>query len=94
MVEAPDSPPHDSDMSPTDNQSAYANTLFPSNSNSNSNVRGSGVRKIDHGAPGSAWSSKKFQEEYNRAFNNLLDRDTDILCKSTNILGRVKNGLG
>lgn len=33
--------------------------------------------KINHGMPGSSWSSKKFREEYDRAMDNLVDKNWD-----------------
>lgn len=33
-----------------------------------------GSAKEDHGEPGSCWNNQKFQEEYARAFEGLLDQ--------------------
>jgi hypothetical protein len=32
------------------------------------------TKEVDHGEPGSSWKTKKFSEEYERAFNQLLDQ--------------------
>ena len=36
-----------------------------------------GFQKITHGAPGSSWQSKKFNEDYEKAFSNLMDQNWD-----------------
>ncbi|QSZ28977.1 hypothetical protein DSL72_003486 [Monilinia vaccinii-corymbosi] len=33
--------------------------------------------KVNHGAPGSSWSSKKYREEYDRAWDGLVDQNWD-----------------
>lgn len=33
--------------------------------------------KINHGAPGSSWTSKKFREEYDRIWDGLVHREWD-----------------
>jgi hypothetical protein len=33
-----------------------------------------GKEPVDHGKPGSTWNTKKFREEYDRAFESLLDK--------------------
>lgn len=33
-----------------------------------------GISESSHGEPGSAWSTKKFAEEYERTFNQLQDQ--------------------
>jgi hypothetical protein len=37
-------------------------------------VNDKGTSESGHGEPGSAWSTKKFAEEYERAFNQLQDQ--------------------
>lgn len=37
-------------------------------------VNDKGISESGHGEPGSAWSTKKFAEEYERAFNQLQDQ--------------------
>jgi hypothetical protein len=78
MMEAPDSPPETqnsaaglpfSPQSPgSSQQTQQANT---SRANSDS------AAKVNHGAPGSSWSSKRFHDDYERAMNSLLDQNWD-----------------
>jgi hypothetical protein len=72
MMEAPDSPPETS-------HTAAANSSQPSSSQqTNSNrVNGDGNAKVNHGPPGSSWTTKKFQEEYERANTQVLDQNWD-----------------
>lgn len=37
-------------------------------------VSDNGILESGHGEPGSAWSTKKFAEEYERAFSQLQDQ--------------------
>jgi hypothetical protein len=37
-------------------------------------INDKGVSESGHGEPGSAWSTKKFAEEYERAFSQLQDQ--------------------
>lgn len=37
-------------------------------------INDKGTSESGHGDPGSAWSTKKFAEEYERAFNQLQDQ--------------------
>lgn len=45
-----------------------------------------GKEPKNHGKPGSSWNTKKFREDYDRAFDSLLDKKwsmcMSILCKS------------
>jgi len=68
MMEAPDSPPE------------TFNNSFDGNSNSQAaggNRASSESSKVNHGAPGSSWNTKKFREEYDRVYNGLLDQNWD-----------------
>ena len=96
MMEAPDSPP--AETTPSNSQSATSTaaaaaptsiSLSPSVTQSASSNTGSksvggntGKPKVDFGAPGSAWSSKKHLDEHTRAMNSLVDLDTDANCRS------------
>jgi len=77
MVEAPDSPPDASHL-PAVNQ-LFSSISSPQQSTSNrvNGVNGE-TTKCNHGAPGSSWSSKKFQDEYERAYGQLLDQGWDM----------------
>ncbi|PVH74762.1 hypothetical protein DL98DRAFT_575501 [Cadophora sp. DSE1049] len=75
-MEAPDSPPetnHASSSSQIPPTPTQANT-----SGGRVNGEGSGGSssntKANFGAPGSSWMTKKFNEEYEKAEANLLDR--------------------
>ncbi|RAL65097.1 hypothetical protein DID88_001204 [Monilinia fructigena] len=67
MMETPDSPPEH-----------YANNHSlsdtPVKSPSKTAVTSD---KVNHGVPGSSWSSKKYREEYDRAWDMLLDKNWD-----------------
>ncbi|KAH8598810.1 hypothetical protein B0O99DRAFT_614221 [Bisporella sp. PMI_857] len=63
-MEIPDSPPGDEPSSPT--------ASFPSNGQAS----GAGG-KVNHGAPGSSYGSKKFLDDYTQTFNRLLDQNTE-----------------
>ncbi|KAF5870030.1 uncharacterized protein Bfra_010176 [Botrytis fragariae] len=64
-MEAPDSPP--------DLYSAHNHSNTPATTPSKSATQ----EKVNHGAPGSSWNSKKFQEEYDRACEGLVDKNWD-----------------
>lgn len=36
-----------------------------------------GQDRVNHGTPGSSWSSKKFREEYDRVLDGLVDKNWD-----------------
>ncbi|KAH7330104.1 hypothetical protein BKA65DRAFT_404961 [Rhexocercosporidium sp. MPI-PUGE-AT-0058] len=72
-MEAPDSPPETTQV----NSSGQASTASGTQANSSSRVNGEGgssSTKTNFGAPGSSWTTKKFNEEYEKAESNLLDR--------------------
>jgi hypothetical protein len=74
MMEAPDSPPEQNVMfSPTFTSQAQSSqqAANPGRANGDSNAR------VNFGAPGSSYSTKKFMDEYERAENQLLDRQWD-----------------
>ncbi len=73
MMEAPDSPPEHVMLSPTSTSQA------PSSQQTANLVRANGDSnaKVNFGAPGSTWQTKKFMDEYERAENQLLDRQWD-----------------
>lgn len=50
--------------------SAMASSLSDTNG-----VDDKGTLESTHGEPGSAWSTKKFAEEYERAFSQLQDKE-------------------
>ncbi|TEY40910.1 hypothetical protein BOTCAL_0414g00090 [Botryotinia calthae] len=66
-MEAPDSPP-ELYSAPSHNSSDTPATTPSKNATQ---------EKVNHGAPGSSWNSKKFKEEYDRAWEGLLDRNWD-----------------
>ncbi|KAM0140419.1 hypothetical protein ACHAP3_002724 [Botrytis cinerea] len=66
-MEAPDSPP-ELYSAPSHNSSDTPVTTPSKNATQ---------EKVNHGAPGSSWNSKKFKEEYDRAWEGLLDRNWD-----------------
>ena len=73
MMEAPDSPPETSHLPVLANSSQLS-----SSAQTNSNrVNGESNTKVSHGAPGSTWTTKKFQEEYERANTQVLDQNWD-----------------
>lgn len=67
MMEAPDSPPD-----------LYANNHSFSDTPATTPSKSAAPQdKINHGSPGSSWSSKKFREEYDRAWDALVDKNWD-----------------
>jgi len=70
MLEAPDSPP-DFERSPTQ---SFANQPANSQPSSSSRVNGESSSKVNYGAPGSSWQTKKFNEEYDKMESQLLDK--------------------
>jgi len=74
MAEAPDSPPEISHL-PAPAQS-FTTHLTSSAQPTSSRVNGEAA-KVNHGAPGSTWSTKKYQDEYDRACSSLVDQNWD-----------------
>ncbi|KAK0104699.1 hypothetical protein ONS95_004972 [Cadophora gregata] len=74
-MEAPDSPPEtghassSSQVPPTPTQANTSGGRVNGESSSSSSSN-----KANFGAPGSSWMTKKFNEEYEKAESNLLDR--------------------
>jgi hypothetical protein len=79
MMEAPDSPPETQNSSADPSFSSQA----PSGSQQNnqqantSRSNGDSAAKVNHGAPGSTWYTKKFYDEFERASNSLQDQNWD-----------------
>ncbi|KAG9232071.1 hypothetical protein BJ875DRAFT_467889 [Amylocarpus encephaloides] len=73
MMEAPDSPPHGS----TQAQFVAQSKSVQSNSSA-ARANGEGNSKANFGSPGSSWSTKKFNEEYQRAYDAQTDKDWDV----------------
>jgi hypothetical protein len=71
-MEAPDSPP-DVIFSPSSTPQAQSTQQAANPARAN----GDSSAKINFGAPGSSWQTKKFIDEYERAENQLLDRQWD-----------------
>lgn len=85
MMEAPDSPPEMQHVAPSSSQAQ-----------SSSSTRVNGETKVNHGAPGSSWNTKKFDEEYARAYNQLLDQNWDqseSSSLSTSFVGLAADGM-
>ncbi|CZR62062.1 uncharacterized protein PAC_11959 [Phialocephala subalpina] len=74
MMEAPDSPPElDRVVSPTQSfASLPSGSQQPSSSSGR--VNGESGAKVNFGAPGSSWQTKKFNEEYDKMESQLLDK--------------------
>jgi hypothetical protein len=74
MMEAPDSPPEQHIMfSPTHASQAQSSQQATNPARTN----GDNSAKVNFGAPGSSWQTKKFNDEYERAESQLLDRQWD-----------------
>lgn len=74
MMEAPDSPPEQHTVfSPTYSSQAQSSQQAANSARTN----GDNSAKVNFGAPGSSWQTKKFNEEYERAESQLLDRQWD-----------------
>jgi hypothetical protein len=71
MLEAPDSPP-DFERSPTQ---SFAGQPANAQASSSSRVNGESSSKVNFGAPGSSWQTKKFNEEYDKMESQLLDKN-------------------
>lgn len=76
MMEAPDSPPDLSQIS-SPNQSISQAQSGGSQQQQATGSRVNGDTRVNHGAPGSSWASKKFHDEYDRAYASLLDQQWD-----------------
>jgi len=72
MMEAPDSPPEQHVMFSPIQASQGQTSQQAANP-----TRTNGDAKVNFGAPGSSWQTKKFNDEYERAENQLLDRQWD-----------------
>ncbi|KAG4441207.1 hypothetical protein IFR05_003325 [Cadophora sp. M221] len=72
-MEAPDSPPETAHASSSSQAAGPSGTQANTSSRVNGEV-GSSNTKTNFGAPGSSWSTKKFNEEYEKAEANMLDR--------------------
>jgi hypothetical protein len=69
-----------SNFLPTENEAfnSKGHPLSPGMADSRSDTNGindKGTLDSGHGEPGSAWSTKKFAEEYERAFSQLQDKE-------------------
>ncbi|PMD48705.1 hypothetical protein L207DRAFT_505750 [Hyaloscypha variabilis F] len=73
MVEIPDSPPEHVMFSPTQASQPHGTQQAGNSARAN----GDNNAKVNFGAPGSSWQTKKFNDEYERAENQLLDRNWD-----------------
>ncbi|PMD64086.1 uncharacterized protein K444DRAFT_583824 [Hyaloscypha bicolor E] len=74
MMEIPDSPPEQHIMfSPTNISQAQGSQQAANPARTN----GDNSAKVNFGAPGSSWQTKKFNDEYERAESQLLDRNWD-----------------
>ncbi|KAL2067126.1 hypothetical protein VTL71DRAFT_1550 [Oculimacula yallundae] len=76
-MEAPDSPPETTHANTSSQASAPSSTLANTSGRVNGDGGsggGSSSTKINFGAPGSSWQTKKFSEEYEKAEANMLDR--------------------
>jgi len=84
MMEAPSSPPEQT-QTPSGGVSFTSQALNSSQPSaqlfvhqaSTSRTNGDSTAKVNHGPPGSAWSSKKFNDEYDRTVHSLLDQNWD-----------------
>ncbi|ESZ93627.1 hypothetical protein SBOR_6005 [Sclerotinia borealis F-4128] len=67
MMEAPDSPP----------DFFAPNHSFTDTPNTTPSRSAQSQDKVNHGAPGSSWNSKKFREDYDRVWDGLMDKNWD-----------------
>ena len=58
----------------TDTVTAKGHAAVGTSRSDTNGVNDRGTSESGHGEPGSAWSTKKFAEEYERAFNQLQDQ--------------------
>ncbi|KUJ07941.1 uncharacterized protein LY89DRAFT_742240 [Mollisia scopiformis] len=73
MMEVPDSPP-EFERSP---MQSFASQPSGSQSSNAVRVNGETATKVNYGAPGSSWQTKKFNEEYEKMESQLLDKQWD-----------------
>ncbi|KAE8452390.1 hypothetical protein EG329_001090 [Mollisiaceae sp. DMI_Dod_QoI] len=71
MMEAPDSPPEFERISPTQ---SFTSPPSGSQQPNTGRVNGESGAKVNYGAPGSSWQTKKFNEEYDKIESQLLDK--------------------
>jgi hypothetical protein len=76
VMEAPDSPPETNQVPTANHSAALSGSQTAASSQVAGGNRGSET-KINHGAPGSSWNNKKWQEEYERSYALLLDQNWD-----------------
>lgn len=81
-MEAPESPPEISHANPASQASAPSGTQANTSGRLTGDVHGN-TTKTNFGAPGSSWSTKKFNEEYEKAESNMLDRgwESESCCR-------------
>lgn len=73
MIDSQTAPSHDISEVPASGASVPPIiALQVATSSTNTGVNGS--EASTHGDPGSTWNGKKFREEYDKAFNDLLDQ--------------------
>jgi hypothetical protein len=73
MMEAPDSPPDTQSVSASSQPFSAQQPTSQSSGGSRSNTEA----KLNHGAPGSSWNNKKFYEEYERVYAQVIDQSWD-----------------
>ncbi|EKD13148.1 hypothetical protein MBM_08591 [Drepanopeziza brunnea f. sp. 'multigermtubi' MB_m1] len=78
MTEAPDSPPDNNTAHVERTNFNHTSSASQASGNSSSNSA-KGETKANFGTPGSSYTSKKFQEEYDRMESLLLDRNWENL---------------
>lgn len=74
MMDTPDSPPETQTLS---GPSSSFTGPQPQYNGGKALSKTEEASKINHGVPGSSYSSKKFQEDYERAYNSLIDKNWD-----------------
>jgi len=92
MMEAPDSPPElDRVVSPTQSfASLPSGSQQPSSSSGR--VNGESGAKVNFGAPGSSWQTKKFNEEYDKMESQLLDKSWERKSSKMSVPSMLANG--
>ena len=73
MMEIPDSPPEHVVFSPTQASQGQGSQQAGNSARTN----GDNTAKVNFGAPGSSWQTKKFNDEYERVESQLADRNWD-----------------
>lgn len=80
MMEAPDSPPETSHV-PQQSSNQSQSSGSAQQANTSGRVNGDSGTKVNFGAPGSSWQTKKFNDEYEKTESMLLDRQWESeLC--------------